>query len=242
MTQEIDTQLTDAIEAGTMRHRVETRTAMPGTVVAYNAGPPEYCKVELGFRRVTTDGQEVDQPKVDRVPICWPGAAGFTVSCDLVKGNELLCVVSDRALDRWLDQGGVITPASGRLHDPSDIVAIPGLRSAKNAVRATRGRNTLYLGSDSGAAPWMRLRRTPTTQATVEAAQILLGQGAALGVARLNDQVRASTVVDGAAPIGLFEWMTAVTTFINGLVPGTLPGVPSFIGKISQASSKVSAE
>jgi len=230
MTAEVEPQLSDAIEVACMRHRVETRTAIPGTVLAYAAGPPESCRIRLGFRRVLTDGQEIEMPEVAEVPICWPGAAGFTVSAELQVGDEVLCIVADRALDAWLDNGGATTPSGGRLHDVSDIVAIPGLRSAGKAVRVRRGRETLYLGKDDGQAPWAKLEARPTPTVTVEGTTIKLGAAATLGVARLNDSI---AVTDAA-------WLTWFASIGTALMVPPPPSAPT--GIITGASSKVKAE
>lgn len=232
MSAELTTELSDVVDAGVERGRVETRTAIPGTIVAFKSGPPESCKVQPNLRRVTNDGVEVTMPQVDEAPIVWPGAAGWTVSTDLKRGDEVVCLVADRAIDAWLQQGGTVTPRDGRLHDPTDIIVIPGLRSNKTATRVVRGRNTLYIGSDNGSAPWMRLKSGAGAAATIEAPQINLGQGAGLGVARQTDKVTVTPL-----QTDWLAWFNALGALIM-----TPPPVGSPIAQITTASSKVKSE
>lgn len=43
------------------------------------------------------------------------------------KGDTVMIVMADRSLDRWLSQGGEVTPDDRRQHDLSDAIAVPGL-------------------------------------------------------------------------------------------------------------------
>ena len=227
MTAELVTMLNEVIDEAMLRNFVEARTAVPGNVLAYR-GPgvvgPEYVKVEIGVKGTLRDGRNLTLPEVDRVPILWPGGNGFHSGIDLAKGDELLCVVSDRAIDSWLQGGGVQVPTNGRLHDITDIVALPGLRSVKQAITVQRGAATWYIGTDSGAAPWIRLQKAPAT-ATLEGSTVNLGEGATLGVARQTDPV-----ITNAQWIA---WFGTVGTFI-----GTPPPGPT-IGTIQSASTQV---
>jgi len=68
--------------------------------------------------------------------------------------------------------------------------------------------------------------------------EVLLGTSPTLGVARLTDSVAASTTPPTSS---MSLWISAVTTYINGLAPGTLT-LPTTFGAISGASTKVKSE
>jgi hypothetical protein len=226
--------MSDLIETAVQRVFVETRTATVGQVTAFRratGGKPEYCKIQPGLRRTLQDGSRLDMPEVDNVPILWPGGNGFTSGCDLVVGDEVLCVVSDRAVDIWIQSGRIQTPSHGRMHDITDIVVLPGLLSYGNAATVQRGANTWYVGDKGGQPPWVRLDRGLAKSATIEGVTINLGQQAALGVARMTDK---GTVLDAA----WIAWLTAVgaATFVG------VPPFPQPIAQITTASTKVKAE
>ena len=134
-------------------------------------------------------------------------------------------------------------PSMRRLHDATDIVVLPGLRSAKHPITVQRGNATYYIGTDNGAAPWLRLQQTPAV-ATVEATQIKLGEVATLGVARQTDSVVGKVTPTLPAPaLPMIPWAAAVTTALGTLTGGTFVATldPS-IGSISSASTKAFAE
>lgn len=70
---------------------------------------------------------------IANVPIVWPGAGGMRITFPLAVGDTVLLVFSDRSLDLWLEKGGEVDPADGRRHALSDAIALPGLRSFKDA-------------------------------------------------------------------------------------------------------------
>lgn len=233
MSREINPVLADLGEVIAQRVFQEMRTATVGQVTAFRralGGEAEYAKIQPGIRRTLADGTRIQMPEVDRVPILWPSAAGFSSGADLVVGDEVLCVVSDRAIDTWIQSGKVQNPPYGRLFDISDIVVLPGLMSYGQAPTVQRRPNTWYLGDKDGSAPWIRLDRGIAKSATVEGVAINLGEQAGLGVARQTDKV---TVLDAA----WISWFTAVGALIMTPPPFVQP-----IGQITSASTKVKAE
>lgn len=236
MSNTIEPSLSDLIEEAVLRALMEGRTAIPGHVVGYRpfkAGVAEHLYVELGIKRQTVDGRVIALPKVDRVPILWPGASDFTSGSQMENGDEVLCIVCDRAIDAWIDGGGVQVPRSGRLQDITDIVALPGLTSAGRAVTVQRGSKTYYIGTKDGRPPWIRIENRDVPTIKLEATEVRLGENATRGVARMND----STAVSQAALDPWFVWFTAV-----GVATGATPPFGSPIASISTASAKAKAE
>lgn len=236
MSNAIEPSLKDLVEEGVLRALMEGRTAIPGQVFGFRpfkGGVAEHLYIELGIKRQTRDGRVVELPKVDRVPILWPGGSGFTAGTELQKGDEVLCIVCDRAIDAWLDGGGVQVPRSGRLQDITDIVALPGLTSAKRAVTVKRGSKTYYIGTHDGRPPWIRIENRTTPTIKIEATEIRLGDLATRGVARLND----STTLSSNPLDPWVAWFTAVGTFT-----GAVPPLVSPLASISSASTKAKSE
>lgn len=69
---------------------------------------------------------------------------------------------------------------------------------------------------------------------------ILGGASATRGVARVDDTVAPHA--DPLAIIDMVKWMSTVTTTLNALSPGALPGVPPVVGRINSGSEKVVSE
>lgn len=71
---------------------------------------------------------------------------------------------------------------------------------------------------------------------TADAADIKLGAEAFAGVARVGDAVQVTDV-------GFAAWVAAVHSYVNGLVPGGLPPVPTRpTGQVTAGSTRVKAD
>lgn len=81
------------------------------------------------LRRAYADGVTEDMPVIPDVPVIWPRSGGAQMTMPVKRGDTVMLVFADRAIDNWLSQGGNIEPNDRRQHDLSDAVAIPGLVS-----------------------------------------------------------------------------------------------------------------
>lgn len=187
-------------------------------------------------------------PVLRNRPVVYPGPAGMLSRGPLKVGECGWLAFADRSLDQWIQIGGPIDPTFHQYHDITDAVFFPGLRYGKAAKSIDNSRFTIGPEDDSAgfdvddATKDIALRTTGSS-ATIEAAtEIVLGQLATLGVARLNDKVSPSAAMSA--------WAVVVQNAINAVLPGTfIPGVNDFattvlnnFASISEASTKVKAE
>lgn len=139
---------------------------LPGIVESYNAAT-QTAKIRPALKRpyVNEDGSEAsdDLPVLEDVPVVYPKGGGFFLSCPLEKGDNVLLVFCDNALDEFfLSSGSIqVDPINLRMHDISDAVAIPGLFTQLTTIKDVDGIN-LVLGKDQGG---MKLKITPTGKA-----------------------------------------------------------------------------
>lgn len=107
-------------------------TCLPGIITAFDANL-RTCSVQPSIKRLYSGEEETTLlPIQEDVPVQYPGSNGFYLEVELAAGDEVLCIVSERAIDNWLDQGGTVDPESPRRFDLSDMIVIPGLRSTTN--------------------------------------------------------------------------------------------------------------
>ena len=183
--------LSDVITAGLERVRLAMRTATPARVVSYDAGTDMIVAMPL-MRARLRNGDEIDVPTVDRVPVVWPSGGGWTIASQLVPGDEVLLVISDRDISGWIDTGQTTTPATGRSHNLTDAMAIVGLTSAPRQPQRKPALGELIIARGDGTPPEISLKSVDRS-ITVTANSVLLGNDSAmLGVARQNDIVTAS--------------------------------------------------
>ena len=245
---------------------IRLRVGMPATVVAWRAPVPGVSpalvdvqpafifSIALNTPEELPDGYTLSEhggalyaqkalPEIRDCPIVYPSGGGAMLRGPLEVGSEGYIHIADRSLDAWISEGGPVDPVLVQYHDLSDAVFVPGLRSAATAQDVPTDRTTLgpeddTAGLDFALADQSITLRTEGPQLTLEAATaILLGQGASLGVARLTDTVAADT--------SMLAWIAAaqvVLTAAAALTATPVPIPPTDFGKISGASSKVSAE
>ncbi len=130
-------------------------TATPGVVVDYNPGAMTVSvQVALQMQVTGADGKVSSQSVsvLPDVPVCFPGAGGFTFTFPIKPGDECLVVFGMRCIDSWWQMGGVQPPLDARMHDPSDGFAIFGPRSQPRVLKPAPSTSNLCLRTDSGSA------------------------------------------------------------------------------------------
>lgn len=147
---------TEVILAAQASLTANLHTAMPGTVVSYNAAAGT-AVIRPGFKRLFAESEApVDLPLLPSVPVMTIGTAESWVRFPIKAGDTVLLVFAERSIDRWMEQGGQVYPVDFRRHSLSDAVAIPGLRpgqapaprGAASSMELVHGRARLELTAE----------------------------------------------------------------------------------------------
>lgn len=216
MSRETDPDLNDVFAVAFERSQSAIRTVVPAHVTAFSRNPRE-CSVKIDMLAQLRNGDTLEVPEITRCPIVWPVGGGFAMDADLSIGEQVLVLVCDRDIAGWLPAGDVEAPKRRLLHDVNNAVVLPGLRSINRQGRQAPAVGELYIGADTGDAPWLTLGTIPPS-VTVEAPSISLGDGATLGVARMGDPVTPDAA--------WMTWFGAVATALSIPVPVPPAGVP----------------
>ncbi len=124
---------------------VEMHTAMPGTILSYNAATG-LAKVQPGNMRVYTDRPEpVALPVIPGVPVIILGGADNWLRFPIKKGDTCFLHFSERSLERWMENGGQVNPSDSRRFALKDAVAVVGLRHKGAPVRPIGAADSLEL-------------------------------------------------------------------------------------------------
>ena len=112
--------------------RAETariRTHFPAQVEAYDAAT-NTCKLQPCIKALRTEDPNnrttIDLPILEDVPVEQRGSGKLLFSLAPQVGSYGWCHVSDRCLEQWILNGGVVDPGSGRRFDISDVWFSPG--------------------------------------------------------------------------------------------------------------------
>jgi len=179
----------------------ELFVALPGRVEKYNPATQTADVLPLLKRPfVNEDGSEGADAlqTIAGVPVWFPRGGGYFMSMPVTKGDHVLLVFCDSALDNYIVGDGttVADPKILRNHDISDCVAIPGFGTLSRVIKDVIASGAAF-GKEAG----------PQVRATDAAIEITSG-----GLpAAIGGFVAMAQKVDSM-------W-TALTVFLDGFVP-----------------------
>jgi hypothetical protein len=142
----------DANDRVLTRRLQDTRVAMPGRIVSYDA-----TKQVADVQPVVRDTRDVDfqatvtqLPVINSVPLVFPYGGAFRLLFKPAVGDTVLLVFCDVSIDIWAHQGGDdVDPRDGRRHELSDAIAIVGVRPSSKPW-AGGDIEGVSLGKDAG--------------------------------------------------------------------------------------------
>jgi hypothetical protein len=100
---------------------------MIGQVTAFDAAK-QTISAQPVLKQLLDGDDEADMlPIIEDVPLVLFGSGDMWMTVDISVGSYVLLLVSERAIETWLDQGGIVDPQRNRIFDLSDAIAIPGI-------------------------------------------------------------------------------------------------------------------
>ena len=223
--------------------RTDIRTIVPAQIVTYNPAT-QRANVQPAIKCRFADGTVLPLAQVTEAPVAWPRGGGWAIHWTLAPGDTVALLVADRAIDRWLTQGGIVDPQDRRRHHITDAIVFPGLNTDldPNPLGATALVDGLTIGREDGTAT---IKIGAAGNVEIDAAtSIKLGSAAAaLGVARATDPTLLNAA-DVALLTGLAAAWAAVQPAGGPLVaPGATPlPAGAGLGTITAGSAKVTAD
>ena len=141
-----DNEIKDVIKDWIKNGVCEVHTALPGKVIAYDAGKKRAQVQPVGKYKVS-DGRSLDFPIIHDVPVVFPmgmgGNAGMTFP--VVPGDGCLIVFAESQMDDFLNEG--YDSDDLRDHDMRDAVCIPGLYAPQvSSSGASQGSVNIFMG------------------------------------------------------------------------------------------------
>ena len=138
--QESNTTLDVAIKQSIKSALVDLHTALPGFIVEFDP-ETQRASVQVGIRRVPRKDRldevvtPITIPTIQNVPVVFQRGGGFCMTFPVQPNDECLLIFSERELDEWQTNGGVVTPKQTRKHNYTDAIAIVGLSSLPNTIQ-----------------------------------------------------------------------------------------------------------
>jgi hypothetical protein len=185
----------DVEEARALALLRRARSIGVGTVLTYDAATNR-ARVTVGWLGMTAQGVP-DLPLIlPAVTMLHPRSGGSGLFITPAPGCEVVLLIADRALDRFLVAGGPVPLESDRMHDYSDALGIAAGPSPSSKPLPAAAAVSTLLGREDGTAT-LALTHTGPPVATLEGASgVRLGQGATHPVV-LGDNLIAVLVALG---------------------------------------------
>ena len=119
------TQLKEFVD----RAFLKLNTAIPGNIVEFDE-TTQTASIQPGVQmKLNIDGVEqfLNYPLLINVPICMPMNQSWGITFPINTGDPCLLIFAQRAIDNWVERGGIQPPEDGigsRHHDITDAVAV----------------------------------------------------------------------------------------------------------------------
>lgn len=212
--------LAAAFLAALREDRVGLRTAMPASVVSFDASS-QTVSVQPGFKRLHATRGEVSYPVLPNVRVQLPAGGGFGLSLPLAVGNTGVLIFCERTLDRWNVVGAESDPEDDELHGLNGAIFVPGIHP-DDAVPANVDATDMVLGQQNGVR---EIRIDPSGHVTIKGVNIKLGDETASHPLSHGDTV--SSLINGLiqllttmAPIGFAGIPVVFATDVTGSAVG----------------------
>jgi hypothetical protein len=117
--------LIETIKAVLAGELARLHTAFVAEFVSYNASTG-LASIQPAVHLVNRDTGDT-QPRaiIPNVPVVFPQGNGVGIRWEPQAGDKCFCIVNERSIDRWIDDGEVADPQVTRRHDITDAICLP---------------------------------------------------------------------------------------------------------------------
>lgn len=137
----------EALLAAIESERRDTHTTLVGEIVSYDA---KRQKATIKPRlKQTIDGETIEAPNLEEVPVRHPRAGGLILHKPPKKGDEVKLSFLSRSMDQSGDDGSAVDNHPGRMHDLSDAIAELGSYSKPKEL-ANLPADRMHFGTEDG--------------------------------------------------------------------------------------------
>ena len=124
-----DVSFPEAIRIAITNFISEINICLPGRIVEVLDYKKRQISVQPEIKKVYLDGEELDPPIIENVPLSYFGMSEAILNFPIKSGDKVIIIFSQRSLDNWLSKGTLTIPGSKRKFDISDAIAIPCLQA-----------------------------------------------------------------------------------------------------------------
>jgi hypothetical protein len=147
---------TDNFENETPTHDQVIEQAIDSKIIEVHTAIPSVITVVKGSQKVDIqpllmrrykDGTLIQLPVIQDVPVAMLRGADYGIKLPIAVGDTGIAIFSERSIDAWTVQGGVVDPADPRHHNLSDAIFYPGLYPFNNQLSGAANELIMTNGS-----------------------------------------------------------------------------------------------
>ena len=146
--------LTELIKQSFTEMMKDVATSIPGHVLSFDS-TTQLVQIQIGIVRKDINGKSFDPPPLIEVPVYFAGGS-FILEHQIDANDEGIILFSQRCIDGWFNTGGVAENPILRLHDFSDAMFLPGLRSQPNKVSSFANNGIRLRNADATHYLWLK--------------------------------------------------------------------------------------
>lgn len=207
-------------------------TSIPCVIINIKNIEEQRVDVQPAINIITPEGEYKPHPPILSVPVMFPSTSTSALTLEINTGDEVLCTFSQRCIDLFKNNGGIVNPLDLRKFDKRDAVAIVGLSSFNKAANKSSRRMLAHNPRDvvlahnigSGKEVEIRLGKdgsvkiTTSTKITVNAktAEVNADTTTVNGDATVNGNVYVNGDMSVDGNITCTQTVTATTDVLGG--------------------------
>lgn len=181
-------------------------TVMPGQIETYDQTTGLATIQPTLRRKYRSESVAVPLPVISDVPVVMPRSGNTIIKTPIGPGDYVLLVFSERAMARWMENGGIVDPLDPAMFSLNDAIAIPGLypkteppkpNAPATSIEISNGTahvevaadGTIRMVADNASVEIDQAGNATITAAkiTLESTNVNLGDEAGSALAKLSD-------------------------------------------------------
>lgn len=140
----------------------DVHTMLPGRILSYEGHSTRKAEVEVAVRMPTTNGEMIEIPPIQNVPVVFPSTSTASLLLPVKAGDGVLLCFSEVGIGKYLEgeATGSVNADSLARFSTTDCIAIPGLFNnaavpelevtpSEDDFTITQGTSTIVVKSDS---------------------------------------------------------------------------------------------
>ena len=133
----------------------EINTCIPAAVISFDKDT-QLASLQISINIVDNQYNQYKHTPIIACPVFFVGNSNYVIEHEIKKDDEGIIIFSQRCIDDWIINGGVVNQDIIRFHDVNDAMFIPGIRSQKNKIENFENDGIKLRNKDNSNFVWLK--------------------------------------------------------------------------------------